>query len=62
MAESSDARAIATCLYGLLNHPDQRERMARNSRSVAQRFGLTAIIGRYEDLVIELLTRRLNPL
>ena len=57
LADRAEAAVIAACLRQLLNHREQRRHMAHNSRSIAQRFGLAATIGRYEDLVTELLAR-----
>jgi glycosyltransferase involved in cell wall biosynthesis len=57
LAGAGDAGAVASCLARLIDRPEDRQRMARESRSVAQRYGLRATMGRYEDLVVNLLGR-----
>lgn len=48
---------VASCLRDLIKQQQLRNCMARNSLQISRRFGLRAVIGQYEDLIIDALMR-----
>ena len=59
LVPSGDELALVGSLAKCLRHPEVRERLARNARAfAAERFSLSAVRDRYEDLYSECLERK----